>query len=313
MALPNIGDAKVDKILSQFSQKYTNNNYISTLIAPEMKVKEKSGKYAKYGTENLRTYGDQTYRAPGTRANSVDYSVSQGTYTCLERALEKRVPDEYINNTDDPYDPKRDAVATLMDNIWVNQENALATYMADTAKLTRNTTLSGTSQWSDYTNSDPFDDIIAGIDSVRGATSQLPNAIAMSYEVALKLKQHPDVREQVKYTNGGQLSDSAFVQFLKDFFTLQNVYIGTAIKDSNDEGQTASLASVWGKHAWLLVQSPRPTLMGATFAYTFTDVPRLVDTYREESHVSDVVRVRYSYDQNVLDVNLAYLIKNAIA
>jgi len=312
MANPKIGDAKVDKILSQFSQKYVNKMYIAEMILPPLTVKEKTGKFAKYGKENLRTYAE-IFRAPGTRALTVDYSVSQGTYVCQERALEKRVADEYVNNSDDPYNPKRDAVATLMDNIWVNQENALAATLADTAVITANTTLAGTDQWSDFTASDPFDDIYTGIDTIRTATSQLPNTAWMSYEVMKTLKQHPDVREQLKYTNGGQLSNDAFIDFLKGFFNLENVFVGTAIKNTADEGQTDVLASVWGKHFWLGYISPRPTLMNATLGYTFSDVPRMVDTYREEAYVADTVRVRYSYDQNLMDVNLTYLIKNATA
>jgi len=308
---PNIGDAKKDKILSQFSQKYVNTNYIAELIAPPLKVKEKSGSYAKYGTENLRVYADQTFRAPGTRANSIDYSVSQGSYVCREHALEKRVPDEFINNTDDPYDPKRDAVATLMDNIWVNQEDALATFMTSTSNLTQNTTLSGSDQWSDKTNSDPFGDIQTGVDTIRSATGMLPNSCVMSYTVAQELKQHPDVREQVKYTNGGAFSDDAFKAFLRQFFNLENVYVGTAIKNTADEGQTDSLGNVWGDDFVLFYKNARPTLMQSTFAYTFYDEARTSETYREESHRSDVVRVRYSYDQNVMDTSLAYLIKDA--
>jgi len=310
---PKLGDAKVDKILTQFSQKYVNDNYISELILPPLKVKEKTGNYAKYGTENLRIYADGIWRAPGTRANSVDYTVSQGTYACRERSIEKLVPDEYVNNTDDPYDPKRDAVATIMDNIWVNQERALAAYMTLTANLSQNTTLSGTSQWSDYTNSTPFSDIQTGIETVRAATGVLPNSVVMSYDVMQKLKAHPDVREQVKYTSGGQLSDDAFKQFLKGFFHLENIYVGTAIYDSADEGQTASLANVWNDDFTMFYKNPRPTLMKATFGYTFHDVARKTDTYREEPRVSDVVRVRYSYDQNVMDASLAYLIKSAVA
>lgn len=313
MSLPNLGDAKVDKILSQFSQRYVNTDYISELILPPLKVKEKAGKFAKYGKENLRVYADQTFRAPGTRANSIDYSVSQGTYVCQEHALEKGVPDEYKNNTDKPYDPQRDAVATIMDNIWVNQEVALATAMTATATLTNNTTLSGTSQWSDYANSDPFDDINTGIATVRAATGKRPNSCTMSHDVAQKLKSHPDVREQVKYTNGGQLSDNAFIKFLKDFFNLENVYVGSAIKNTADEGQVDSLGNVWGDDFVLFYKNPRPTIMMATFGYTFFDVPRQVDKYREESNVQDVVRQRYSYDQNLMDVLLAYLIKDAIA
>lgn len=313
MSLPLLGDAKVDKILSQFSQMYRNDNYISEAILPTLKVKERSGKFAKYGKENLRVYTDQIYRAPGTRANAVDYSVSQGTYTCLERAIEKGVPDEFVNNTDDPYDPKRDATAVIMDNIWTNQERALQQFMTATANITQNTTLTGTSQWSDYANSDPFDDITTAIETVRAATGKRPNMMVLCHDVFMKLKYHPDVREQLKYTNGGQASDSSMGVFLKDFFNLSSVLVGSGVMNSADEGQADSIADIWTKDAWLMYQTPRPSLMNATFGYTISDVPRQVDTYREESHVRDVVRVRYSYDQNVMDDTLGYLVKNAIA
>lgn len=311
--IPKLGDAKVDKLLSQFSQFYTNKSYIAEAILPVLKVKEKTGKYAKYGKENLRTYLDQAYRAPGTRANSVNYSVSQGSYACREHSLEKGVPDEFVLNSDDPYDPKRDATAVLMDNIWLNQEAALQTAMTATATMTRNTTLTSTDQWSDYNNSDPFDDISTAIESVRGATGQRPNLLVLCHDVWMKLKYHPDVREQLKYTNGGQVSEGSLGTFLKDFFNFEEVLVGSAVKNTADEGQAESISDVWTKDAWVIYKTPRPTLMQATFGLTLADTPRQVDTYREEEKVQDVVRIRYSYDQNLFDVNLAYLIKNAIA
>ena len=313
MATPQLGQAKVDKILSQFSQMYRNKVYIAEKILPTLTVKERSGKYAKYGKENLRTYTNQLLRAPGTRALQVDFSISQGNYVCTEKAIEKLVPDEFLNNTDDPYDPKRDATAFLMDNLWVNQEVALQAVMTSTATMTLNTTLSGTGQWSDYANSDPINDIETAIEAVRTATAQRPNVITMSRQVFLKLKYHPDIRAQLKYTNGGQLSDGEMGKFLADFFSLEEVIIGESVKNTSIDGQTDSISDVWGKDCWLIYRTPRPSLMNATFGLTLTDVPRLVDTYREEAFKSDVVRVRYSYDQNLFDVNLCYLIKNAIA
>jgi hypothetical protein len=244
---------------------------------------------------------------------SVDYSVSQGEYSCRERSVEKLVPDEMMNNTDDPYDPKRDATAVLMDIIWGNAEKALATVMADETILTRYTTLSGTSQWSDYVNSDPLGDIRTGINSVRSATSKKPNVMVMGYATYIQLIDHPDVREQVKYTNGGHLGEEAFVAFLKKHFKLEDVYVGDAIELTTDEGQADVLGDIWGKHAWLIYRTPRPSLMNATFGLTLSDVNREVDTYREEPKRSDVIRQRYSFDQNLFDVNLCYFIKNAVA
>lgn len=309
---PTLGSAKVDKILSQFSQMYRNSDYIAELILPPLKVKEKTGKFAKYGKENLRVYSNMIYRAPGTRAFGVDYSVSQGSYRTEERSVEKKVPDEMVNNTDDPYEPKRDATAVCMDVIWGNQELALATSLASTSIITQYSTLSGTSQWSDYANSDPIANIETAINTVRAATGKRPNTMVLSHAVFTKLKYHPDIREQLKYTNGGQLSDAQFIQGLKDFFMLKDVFIGSAIYDSATEGQTASLADIWGKHCWLFYKTERPTLMQATFGYTFFDVPREVDTYREESTRSDIVRQRYSYDMNLMDTALCYAIRDAI-
>lgn len=310
---PNLGDAKVDKILTQFSQFYTNDQYISEMILPVLKVKEKTGKFAKYGKENLRPYTGQLVRAPGVRAVSADFSVSQGSYNCTEKALEKGVPDEFIANTDDPYNPKRDAVAVIMDNIMVNQEVLLATALGDTATMTLNTTLTGTSQWNDEANSDPIGDIETAINAVRAATGKRPNTAVMGHDVFMTLKFHPDIREQLKFTNGGQLSDTQLGGFLKEFFNLKNVYVGTAVKNGADQGQSDSISDIWTKNFVVLYQTDRPSLMNATFGYTFADVPKYVDQYREESHKRDVVRVQYSFDQAIMDANLGYLIKNAIA
>lgn len=310
---PKIGDAKVDKILSQFSIAYRNKNHIAEQILPVLTVKEKSGKVAKYGKENLRAYSDQLYRAPGTRAHSVDYSVSQGAYACLERSAEKLIPDEYYKNTDDPYDPKRDATMVIMDNIWVNQELALSTSMADSSILTSNTTLSGTSQWSDTGNSDPIGAIETGVTAIRSATGQRPNTAVMNHAVFQKLKSHPAIREQVKYTGTAALSDLNLGSFLKEFFNLENVLVGDGVYNSADEGQSDSITDIWGDHFYLLYKTDRPSMMMPTLGYTFADVPKKVDTYREEAKVSDVVRVRYSYDQNFIDTALAYAIYDAIA
>lgn len=311
---PTSGSAKVEKLLSQFSQMYRNSNFIGEDILPPLKVKEKTGKFAKYGKENLRPYTGQIYRAPGTRAVSIDYSVSQGEYTCRERSAEKLVPDEAMNNTDDPYDAKRDATAVLMDVIWVNQELALSAVLENTSTITQNVTLSGTDQWSDYSNSTPIDDINTGITTVEDANGQTPNSMFMSIEVWRKLKSHPDVREQLKYTGkSGNMNESAFKSFFMELFDVENVFVGNAIYNSADEGQTDVISKVWGKHFWVFYKNPSPTLMRATFGYTFFDVPRVVDTYREEAKLSDVIRQRYSYDQNIMDATLMYLIKNAIA
>ena len=310
MANPTFRSMTVDKILTQFSIAYRNEDYISEFILPVIKVKERSGKFAKYGKENLK-FEANMLRAPGTQARTFDYTVSQGTYTAEEHALEKIVPDEFMNNTDDPYDAKRDATIFCVDKIWGAQESALATNMADTAVLTNNTTLSGTSQWSDYANSDPLSDIRTARNSIKAATGKTANVAVFGWQTWLQLQNHPDIADRIKYV--GMTNLEATKKAVADLLEVKQVLIGDAIKNTAADGQTDSLSFVWGKHAWLLHVAPRPSLMTPSFGYTMKDLDRVVDTYRDDARLGDIVRVRDSYDQTLIDVTLAYLIKNAVA
>jgi hypothetical protein len=310
MANPTLRSMAVDKILTQFSVAYRNEQYISESIMPVIKVKERSGKFAKYAKDNLRVE-DNAERAPGTRARTFDYNVSQGTYTVTEKAMEKIVPDEFVNNADDPYDPKRDATMFCVDKIWLLQETALADTMADTSVITQNTTLAGISQWSDFANSDPFTDIDTARTTIKQTTAKHPNTAVFGYETWQKFVQHPDVVDRVKYV--GMTGMDALKRAVADLLQVQNVWIGDAVKNTANDAATDSLSFVWGKHFWLLYVAPRPSLMMPTFGYTMKDLDRVVETYREESRVGDVVRVRDSYDQTIVDVELAYLIEDAVA
>jgi len=307
---PGLRDMAVDKILTQFSVAYRNENLISDLIFPVIKVKERAGKFAKYGKDNLRLE-TSIERAPGARARSFDYSVSQGSYACSEKSLEKIVPDEFAENTDDPYDAKRDAVLFAIDKIWLHQEAALADYMASTANLTQNVTLAGADQWSDGVNSDPLGDITTARETIKLNTAKHPNVAVFGYQTWKDLIRHPDVIERIKYIG---LTDPNMLQkAVADLLEVSEIYIGDAVKNTANQGQADSMSYVWGKHFWLLYKAPRPTLMQASFGYTIKDMDRQVDTYREEARVGDVVRVRDSYDQTVVDSALAYFVKNAVA
>lgn len=311
---PTFSSLRVDKILTGASQAYRNESYINELIMPRLTVQESSGKFAKYGKENLRAFANQIYRAPGTRAHTVDYSVSQGSYTCSEKSLEKLVPDEFQRNADQPYNPKIDATEILVDMEMVNQELALASAMQSTSIITQYTTLTSTDQWSDTTSSDPIAHINTGIDTVRTNSGLRPNTIVFGYKSFVTFKAHPLVRESLKYTgSNGNPSDDDVKAWVKSFFRVSEVLIGEAVHNSAEEGQSDSLTDIWGDNVWVLHKTARPTLMKATFGLTLEDVPRQVDVRRDEDRLGDIVRVRHSYDQCIMDATLCYMIKDTNA
>lgn len=307
MSTPNLGDQMVDKILTQFSVAYRNDSYISESIAPVINVKQRSGKFAKYGKENLRLE-DNILRAPGTRARSFDYTVSQGTYSCQEHSIEKIVPDEMAANSDDPYDPRRDATMFALDKIWLNAENELSTSMSDTNVMTQNSTPGTT--WDDAA-SDPFDDIKTARETIKLSTGKHANVAVMGYQVWQVLQNNGDFVDRVKHV--GTVEEGALLRALASLLQVDEVLIGSSIKDTANEAQGESLGYVWGKHFWLLHRAARPSVMAASFAYTMKDVNRVVDVYRDEPRKGDVVRVRDSFDQVIVDDKLGYLLQNVVA
>ena len=311
---PVFGQTKVDKFLTQISLFYSNETYIADLIAPIVKVKQKTGIVPKYGKENLRVNKSQGIRLPGNRADGFNYSVNiTDKYSAYEHAYEKKIPWETYDNQDDPFDAKRDAAKVATDLILQGNEYAMAQTMGNSSILTQYVTLSGGNKWDVGATSDPINDINVGIDGVRLGIARRPNTATMSYPVFKVLKSHPKVRDAVKFTNGGQLSDAEFGNFLKDYFNFKYLNVGEAVGDFSVEGQDPVLAEMWGKIFVLHSTAPSPSILTPSFAYKFCDVPRYSDWYQQIQEKSDYVRVQESYDQHICDAKAAYLIDAAIS
>lgn len=307
----------VNPLLTDHALAYTNENYISELIMPILRVKKDTAQIATYGMDNLRVVN--AVRAQGANTNEVNHTVTIGShYVLKEHALKELVAKEEMENADLPITPKTDAVENLMDRIWVIKEKALSDIMGDTAILTNNTTLSGTDQWSDGVNSDPLGDLKTGSEAVRTNTGKKPNTIILSHQVWMNLLQHPDLLDRIKVGT----ADAAAVQavILKFLPNINRIIVGDAMYNSGVEGGTDSLTDIWGNHAWIGYIEARPKLKSRSFGFTYQQKEhRLVDEHPMSlggeawDRKGDFVRVTDKYEQKLVDVLCMYFIKNAIA
>lgn len=302
----------VDPMLTNVAIAYKNEEYIADKIFLPVKVKKQSGKHFTYDRARFRP--TDTERGSGSASNEVTLSLSTGTsYFCEDHALKQFVPDEDVANAITPTTPYVDATENVVERIMVDKEKALADYMANTSNLTQNTTLSGTDQWSDYSNSDPFDDIETAKETIHQSIFIKPNTLILGIQVYNKLKHHPDLLDRVKYSQKGVMT----VDLLKELFEVENVLIGGAGYNSATEGQTDSMSYIWGKHAWLAYVNPQFRGKAITFGVHYNWKTMKVERLRgsnEEDRKGTYVRVGENYyDQLAVAVSAAYLIKNAVA
>ena len=125
------------------------------------------------------------------------------------------------------------------DIIALNEEINLFNNILTTANITQNLTLSGTSKWSDYVNSDPVSVVVAARRTVQQQIGDFPNNLLLSQPVLDTLANHPRILDRVKYTANGarnQLDE----QDLARVFKVNKVLVSAAIYQTSNEGEADS-------------------------------------------------------------------------
>lgn len=308
-------DLYISPLLTNISLGFRNDNYVAEKIFPRVQVKKDTGKIASYAMDNLRI--PDTLRAQGSRTNEVEHTVSNAAhYDLEEHAIKELVTDEEMDNADNPFQPKIDAVQNLTDRLAVDKEYALASIIGATGTMSRNTTLTSTTQWDAYTSatSDPIGAISTGVASVKLYANKMANTLFLCWNTYNKLKDHPDILDRLKYS--GKATEAAVKAAIGAIFGFENVIIGTAMRNSADEGQTGTLAEIWDSFAVVGYIEPNPTQKTQTLGRTYAKKsPLYVDSWRGsegDDRRGDYVRVTDKYDQVLVDADCGYLIYAAI-
>jgi hypothetical protein len=304
---PDISDVHQDAVLSGVSVKYTNDEYIADQVMPVIPVKKESDIYYKY-TRNWKL--PQSKRAAGAEANEVEWNVTTDTYSCEEYALKDLIPDRVRNNADNPLSLDVDTTENLTDLIQLGREKRVAdvvfaagTYGAQTSAL------AGANQWDDYAGSDPIGDVRDARATVHSASGKMPNVMVIGYQAFLKLLDHPDILERIKYTQKGIITADLIAQV----FEVDKILVGKALVDSTVEGIAESLGYVWGKSVALLYSERSPGLKKVSFGYQFQSRGFSVKKWREEKRAGDFIEAGEIRDEKVVAAACGYLYTTVVS
>jgi hypothetical protein len=308
MPNPQPSDVHVDGLLTNVAVEYKNQAMIGRLLFPKCPVTKSSDKYAVFGTEEFNIEANNL-RAPGDPSQEVDFTLSTDSFSCKAHAEKIPLPDETVKMADNPINPRVRFTNKLMRKMLLDEEYALAAQVQSGTYMTQNVTLAGVNQWSDKVNSDPE----ANVDTAKAAillgTSMDANTIAMGYQVWQQLKAHPDLKDVIKYSQKGILTQ----ELVAEFFGVDQVIVGKCLYNTAKEGQTRSLSYVWGKNLIVAYVEPNPSPDNPTLGYTFMDIDHEVTVWRDEDRKSTMIRCEYSAHQKIVDAKAGYLIINAVA
>lgn len=298
--------------LTAIAIAYRNTSLIADEVLPIVTVGKQEFKYTKHTLADGFTIPD-TKVGRKSAPNEVEFTGTEVTASTVDHALDDKIPNADIENAPPNFDPLGHATEMIMNLVKLDREKRAAdlVFTYGSYATGNKTTLSGTSQFSDYTNSDPIGIIGTGLDAV----VMRPNNMVIGQAAWTKLRSHPDIVKAVL----GNAGDKGMVsrQAVADLFELDNLYVGRAFVNSAKKGQTASLARVWGKHIVLFHRdSFANNQRGTTYGFTARFGSPVAGNEFDRNigmRGGQVVRAGESVKEVLAATDLGYMIKDAVA
>lgn len=325
MPQPTLTDSHIDAILTNISVAYLQKqeNFIADKVFPVIPVDKKSNKYFVY-TKNDWFRDEAQRRADSTESAGSGYSLTTATYNTDVFAFHKDIGDQTLANSDAPLNPLREASEFVTHRLLLRKELQFVSdffttgvWGTDVTGVSGSPSTGETRQWSDYTNSDPINDIEAGKSGILSTTGQEANTLVLGYETFRQLKNHPDLVDRIKYTS----SQTITTDMLAAMFDIPRVLVAKAVKATNNEGATGAYGFAYGKGALLTHVAQNPGVLTPSAGYTFswTGVSGGLganigtSSFRMEHLKSTRVEAEMAFDNKVVGSDLGYFWNTIVA
>ena len=298
--------------LTAIAVLYRNRKMIADAVAPRRVVGKQEFKYLKHDMSEGFTVPD-TRVGRKSAPNQVEFTATEVVDSTQDYGLDDMIPQADIMNAPVNYNPLGVATERLSNLIELDREVRTAglVFAAGNYATANKQTLSGTSQFSDYTNSDPLGVIMAALDSmVMRANKMVIGRAAFS-----KLAMHPKIVKAFF----GTAADSGIAtrEFIAQLFELDEIIVGESFVNTAKKGQAATLARAWGKHIALLnIDNLADISSGTTFALTAQFGSRVAGALADPNiglHGGQRLRVGESVKEFITAPDLGYLITDAVA
>lgn len=245
--------------VAAFAAPSSAQGYVAELIAPAVQVAKQSGTF--YILDPDMFFQQETARrAPATKANKVQWSISSGQFYATNYALSDDLPMEDLVNEDVAVQLRQNTVSRLVGGLKLDQEIRVANLLSSISNVGSGVALTGVNKWSDFFNSDPLASVNTAHAFIRSRTGMVANAAVMDWDTMQILRRHPMLLDLFKYTSGGTLPDTLIAQA----FGVGQVYVAQGIRNRQREGTGASsMTSIWGNTCVLMHTGPSTGLQTA--------------------------------------------------
>jgi len=337
MPLLTPSQVHIDQPLTNLTLAYVQSqeNFIADKVFPLVGVERQSDKYYIYDRDNMNRKGDVKKLAPRTEVNRIGMSISNDSYFADVYGLGMDFDEQTLANEDAALDIRSAGSTTLVNRLLIHRENQFAsTFFADGVWGTNwdgvangdNDTATEVTNWDDYTNSTPIQDVTRLSRTIQLKSGGFkPNTMVVGKEVRDALINNPDILDRLN--GGATITNTALVANAKlaEIFEVENFYVMEAIENDSVEGVAESNSFIGGNHV-LLVHTPASgglmtPAAGMTFAWNNipgannlgVSVESFSDDALKRQQVAEHIQVKMAYDMKVVGADLGGFINSAIS
>lgn len=278
------GNLHISKTLSNVAVEYKNNAYIAQEALGAVSVNKESDLYYTF----VRDFAiPEARRANGAVSNQITWGVSTSSYVLQEYALHDVVTDRDRANSD-TINIDMQTTEVLMDKIMANVEQQAANLLFTTGTWGGNATLVSATAWRvNTTGSTPVQNILSGTAYIVQNSGRKPNSLILGYQTFDALRLNTDITNRIQYVERA----IANKEVMASLFDVDNIYVGSAVKDSGAPGATESLGFIWGPDALLCYLEKSPGIKKLSAAYMFRTGDVKTKKWRKEEIGGDVIEV----------------------
>jgi hypothetical protein len=268
MAQPTGSDLHIDTFLSNLSVAYMNepSAFIADKVFPVVTVGKQSDKYPIYAKDYW--FRDEVKkRAILTESSGGGYEMATpGTFYCDEYGYHKDVPDQDVENADDPFDLDEEAVEFVTEKFKIRREREWATNFFGTGVWGTDWVAGADFDAWDGVNAAPITDIESAKRTVKQNIGMAPNTLVVAERVHSILINDSNILDRFKYTQTGVITE----ELLAKVFQVERYLVAGAIYAANAEGDTEDMEYIMNStDALLCYVSPRPAKRRPSAGYTF--------------------------------------------
>lgn len=308
MSLFPSASASFQPVISEVVNEVDRQEFVGAKVLPFQPVNKRTGKFVKIVTSQFDNDVSKP-RAAGSNFASVTGEYEAATFECVEYGVENSMDDIDIAQaeTDAQLDIIAVAANQLADDLMVGHEIRVAAALSGASF----TSTAATATMSTVATATPIADINAAVLRLQADGIRKNLTLLMEASLYSEMLQTDDMRNLINGSGSFFWAQDQVARVLG----VDEVVIAATRYNSAIKGQTGSRASIWPTTSfYILSVSDGPFSgggIGRTVCYTDRGGQFISETFRTEQPPANVIRVRNSCDELIINSNAGELITGA--